>query len=83
MSNENRRYITFDLSEVDQIDFSQVEETSNETLRVSVDLSKSVVKYNLPQPSSIAGLTTKSAEKTHSEILIIMGTSEWSSPMPI
>jgi len=83
MSNENRRYITFDLSEVDQIDFSQVEETSNETLRVSVDLSKSVVKYNLPQPSSIAGLTTKSAEKTHSEILVIMGTSEWSSPMPI
>ena len=83
MSNENRRYITFDLSEVDQIDFSQVEETSNETLRLSVDLSKSVVKYNLPQPSSIAGLTTKSAEKTHSEILIIMGTSEWSSPMPI
>ena len=35
----------------------------------------------MPQPSSVAGLTTKSQEYTYDEMLVILSTSEWTSPM--
>ena len=76
----NRRYITFDVTEVGKVDFSQVDETSAATLRKSVDELKAVIKYELPAPSSVASLTTKSAEYTHEAIIVLMGTSEWSPP---
>ena len=76
----NRRYITFDVSEVSVIDFNQIDETSAATLRKSVDELEAVIKYELPAPSSVASLTTKSAEYTHAAIIVLMGTSEWSPP---
>ena len=76
----NRRYITFDVTEVGKVDFSQVDETSAATLRKSVDELKAVIKYELPAPSSVVSLTTKSSEYTHEAIIVLMGTSEWSSP---
>jgi hypothetical protein len=68
--------------EVDLIDFSQVHETSRETLRVSVDGTKSFVKYEIPQPSSISLLTTKSEEYTYTQILEILSGREWTEEMP-
>ena len=44
---ENRKYVIFEVSEIDAIDFSQVLETSAETLRKSVDESKTFVKYEV------------------------------------
>jgi hypothetical protein len=78
----NRRFVIFDLLEVDLIDFSQVHETSRETLRVSVDGTKSFVKYEIPQPSSVSLLTTKSEEYTYTQILEILGGREWTEEMP-
>jgi hypothetical protein len=78
----NRRFVIFDLLEVDLIDFSQVHETSRETLRVSVDGTKSFVKYEIPQPSSVSLLTTKSEEYTYTQILEILGGPEWTEEMP-
>ena len=78
----NRRFVIFDLMEVDLIDFSQVHETSRETLRVSVDGTKSFVKYEIPQPSSISLLTTKSEEYTYTQILEILSGREWTEEMP-
>ena len=78
----NRRFVIFDLLEVDLIDFSQVHETSRETLRVSVDGTKSFVKYEIPQPSSISLLTTKSEEYTYTQILEILSGREWTEEMP-
>jgi hypothetical protein len=68
--------------EVDLIDFSQVHETSKETLRLSVDGTKSFVKYEIPQPSSVSLLTTKSEEYTYTQILEILGGPEWTEEMP-
>lgn len=73
----NRRYVIFDFSEIQKVDFSQVSETSIETLRKSIDGSKTIIKYELPQPSSVTLLTTKSIEYTHDEILQILSTPEW------
>ena len=76
-----RNYVIFDMSEVGDINFSEVMETSAETLRLSVDGTKSFVKYEGTQPASVAALTTKSQEYSHAEILDILATPEWTAPM--
>jgi len=73
----DRRWVVFDTSETGSIDFSQVLQTSSETLRLNVSGSQTIVKYEGDQPSSIAALSTKSQEYTHSEILNILTGSSW------
>lgn len=73
----DRRFVIFNVTELNQINFSQVLEDSASTVRKSADLTKTFVKYDLPQPSSVAGLTTKSQEYTYDEILTILSTPEW------
>jgi hypothetical protein len=77
----DRKYVIFDISEVGTINFSEVMETSQDTLRLSVDGTKSFVKYEGDQPASVAALTTKTQEYTHAEILDILATSEWTAPI--
>lgn len=43
---DNRRYLVIPSSIVDDIDFSQVHETSKDTLRYSVDGTKTFIKYD-------------------------------------
>lgn len=74
---ENRHYVIFDVTELDQIAFDQVLETSAETVRRSVDGTKTFVKYEGDMPASVAALTTKSAPYTHEEILAILNAPEW------
>ena len=80
---EDRRFVIFDVTELPLIDFTQVYETSIDTVRKSVDGTKTFVKYDLPQPSSVANLTTKSIEYTYNEILEILNTPEWTEPYPL
>ncbi len=47
MTYENRRYLIIPTSVIELIDFSQVLETSIDTLRLSVDETKTFVKYNV------------------------------------
>jgi hypothetical protein len=70
------KYIIFDLSELDKINFDEVLENSGYTLRLSNN-GKSFIKYKGEMPPSIQSLTTKSNEYTNSEILDILNTSEW------
>jgi hypothetical protein len=79
---ENRRFVIFNVTEISQIDFTQVYETDADTVRKSVDETKTFVKYNLPEPSSVTALTTKSQEYTYEEILQILSTPEWTPPPP-
>ena len=80
---QNRRFVIFNVTELPLIDFNQVYETSIDTVRKSVDETQTFVKYDMPQPSSVAALTTKSIEYTYDEILEILATPEWTAPMPI
>jgi hypothetical protein len=75
----DRRYVIFEVSELQNIDFSQVYETSADTVRKSVNELKTFVKYDVPQPSSVSSLTTKSVEYTYEDILQILSTPEWST----
>ena len=79
---QNRRFVIFEVTELPLIDFNQVYETSIDTVRKSVDETQTFVKYDMPQPSSVAALTTKSIEYTYDEILNILATPEWTDPNP-
>jgi hypothetical protein len=76
---ENRNYIIFSTEELDKIDFSQVLETSAETVRRSVDRSKTFVKWNGDEPSCIALLNSKQGPFTHEEMITILSSNEWSA----
>jgi hypothetical protein len=78
----DRRFVIFEVTELPLIDFNQVYETSIDTVRKSVDGTQTFVKYDLPEPSSVAALTTKSIEYTYDEILTILATPEWTDPNP-
>jgi hypothetical protein len=80
---ETREYMIFNVSELPQIDFSQVLETSAETVRKSVDETKTFVKWDGEEPACVTSLTTKEGPYTHSEILEILATPEWTSPDPM
>jgi hypothetical protein len=75
---ENRNFMIFSTSETGSIDFSEVLETSSETLRLSVDGSKSFVKWDGETiPTSVASLTTKEGPYTYTEIVTILAGSDW------
>jgi hypothetical protein len=75
---ETRNFAIFSLTEIDKIDFSQVLETSAETLRCSVNSQKSFVKWDGEQPDFVSTLETLEGPYTYEEILEILSTSEWS-----
>jgi hypothetical protein len=74
---ENRNYMILSTSETGSIDFNRVLETSSETLRLSVDGTKTFVKWEGDIHSSVNSLTTKEGPYTHSEILEILSTDFW------
>jgi len=76
---ENREFMIFNVLELNQIDFNQVIETSNETVRISIDNTKTFVKWDGEIPEFVSNLTTKEGPYTYEEILIILSTPEWTS----
>jgi hypothetical protein len=78
---ENREFMIFNVSELPNIDFTQVLETSEETVRKSVDETKTFVKWDGEMPECVSTLTTKEGPYTYDEILTILSTSEWTKPM--
>jgi hypothetical protein len=76
----NREFMIFNVSELNLIDFTQVLETSIDTVRRSVDGTKTFVKWDGNTiPSSVDSLTTKEGPYTYDEILTILNGPEWTS----
>ena len=84
MSNpyENREFMIFNVSELNQINFNEVLETSADTVRKSVDLTKTFVKWDGTIPQCVLDLTTKEGPYTYDEILTILATPFWTDPNP-
>jgi hypothetical protein len=84
MDYNNRHFMIFSVTELPNIDFTQVNETSAETVRKSIDGTKTFVKWDGDNiPSSVETLTTKEGPYTYEEILIILSTEEWTNLNPI
>lgn len=79
---ETRNFMIFNISELSNIDFTQVLETSIDTIRKSVDETKTFVKWDGNMPTCVEALSTKEGPYTYEEILVILATEEWSAPMP-
>lgn len=74
----NRQFMIFDVSELNIIDFSQVLETSIDTVRKSIDETKTFVKWDGDIiPSSVEMLTTKEGPYTYDEIITILSDETW------
>jgi|TARA_R100000030_G_C3206484_1_gene112231 hypothetical protein len=69
----NRKYIIITNAEVASVDFSQVLETSANTLRYNNAGTKTFVKFDGNTPSFLNGKT----QYTHDEILIELSKSDW------
>ncbi len=84
MAYENREFMIFNVSELSNINFNEVLETSSETVRKSVDGTKTFVKWDGQTiPPSVDSLTTKEGPYTYNEILTILSTEVWTDPNAI
>jgi hypothetical protein len=75
-----RNYCIFSTDEIYKIDFSQVHETSADTLRRSLDGTKTFVKWDGEAPPCVSLLQTALSYYSHPEMLDILSSPEWTSP---
>lgn len=71
-----RTYVIINSSDVPSVDFSKVAETSVDTLRYSLDGSKTFVKFEGDTPSFLIGEPQYDQE----EILSILSGVDWTDP---
>ena len=74
---ENRNYLIIPVSEISKVDFSLVCETSADTLRKSVDETKTFVKWDGEAPAFVVDIVGAEGPYTHEEILEILSGTEW------
>lgn len=75
---EERNYLIIPVSELPKVDFTQIMETSPETVRRSVDETKTFIKWDGESPAFVASITGAEGPYTHAEILQILSEPEWS-----
>ena len=76
-------YAIISIADLANIDFSQIGETDENTIRKSLDETQFVIKYNA-EPSFIAdGTVTPLQTLTHEQALTLMASAEWSEPLPV
>ncbi len=76
-------YAIINIANLQNIDFAQVGETDENTIRKSLDETEFVIKYNT-EPTFIAdGTVTPLQTLTHEQALVLMASAEWSEPIPL
>ena len=76
-------YAIINIADLSNIDFSQVGETDQDTIRKSLDETQFVIKYNTEPTFITDGLVTPIQTLTHAEALTLMATAEWSEPLEV
>ena len=79
---ENRQFAIFSTTELPLINFSEVLETDETTVRKNVAGTKTFVKWDsITPPPSVEALTTIEGYYTYEEILEVLSGEEWVSLM--
>ena len=73
------KYVIYSMEDVSNIDFSQVIETSQDTLRLSLNGEYALLKFRGDTPDFLVGLQ----QYTYAEIIPIMRSDEWSKELEI
>jgi len=77
---DHRNFMIFNVSELGSVNFNEVLETSQDTVRKSVDETKTFVKWEGETiPSSVDSLTTKEGPYHYQDMLTILSTPEWTN----
>jgi hypothetical protein len=77
----NRRYMIFNTSELYKINFDEVYETSENTLRFSLNKLKTFVKWDGDIiPNSVNFLESKEGPYNNNQMIEILSTGEWYDP---
>ena len=76
-------YAIIQASDLSNIDFSQIGETSADTLRYNLAGTEFVIKWNTTPTFISDGSVVPVSELTHAEALALMATAEWSQPEPV
>ena len=76
-------YAIINTSDLSSIDFSQIGETSADTLRYNLAQTEFVIKWNTTPTFITDGSVVPVSELTHAEALALMATAEWSQPEPV
>ena len=71
------------IADLSNIDFSQVGETDENTIRKSLDETQFVLKWNTEPTFITDGTVVPLQTLTHDQALTLMATSEWSEPIPV
>ena len=71
----------FNTSELSQINFNEVLETNINTIRKSIDQTKTFVKWLGDTPQCVQDLNTKEGPYTYNKVLTILATPEWIDPL--
>jgi hypothetical protein len=75
---DTRIYLIILTSEIDEVIFDEILQTSVDTIRKNLDETKFIISWDGTTPSFVDGLQTKSAELSHEEILFIVNNVyEW------
>tara|TARA_R100000664_G_C2722953_1_gene115860 strand:- start:16 stop:261 length:246 start_codon:yes stop_codon:yes gene_type:complete len=75
----NYTYTIVNITDLDSVDFSEVHETSADTIRKSIDETKFVMEYD-ETPSFVADGTIIPLETlTHAEAIELMASEDWTS----
>ena len=83
MSNKiAETYATISITDLGLIDFSQIHETSAETIRKSLDETEFIIKYDAVPTFISDGSVDILQAMNHDEALQLMATDEWSEPIP-
>ena len=76
-------YAIINTSDLSSIDFSQIGETSADTLRYNLAGTKFVIKWNTTPTFISDGTVVPIQTLTHQQALALMATAEWSEPEPV
>ena len=76
-------YAIINIADLSNIDFSQVGETDENTIRKSLDETQFVLKWNTEPTFITDGTVVPLQTLTHEEALVLMASAEWSEPMPV
>ena len=76
-------YAIIQTTDLSSIDFSQIGETSADTLRYNLAGTEFIIKWNSTPTFISDGSVVPVSELTHEEALALMATAEWSEPEPV
>ena len=81
MKKQSETYAKINIADLSLIDFAQIGETDENTIRKSIDGTQFIIKYDT-EPTFIAdGTVTPLEVMTHTQALTLMASPEWAAPI--